>query len=207
MNNKSHYETLGVAVDAPLKDIKKAYRDLSLQTHPDVAKDKSQAERFKQIAEAYRVLSNTTERGLYDLDVASQYFGNRNSASSPYYNNAMRGAGGGGPWHAGAKPPPHQQGLHGALDRFFQPRVIFLSLTLGIATICIARSYIHHDPEQERIRRHKGGSAMVEAWKNPVTGQWELPAPWDPTYKSLKPTLQSVPRDQVRHATNVPLRR
>ena len=202
MNNKCHYETLGVPKDAPLNDIKKAFRELSMQTHPDVAKDKTQGERFKQIAEAYRILSNTTERGLYDMDVASRYFGNRSN------NSGMSAAAAGGDMRGGPrygpKPPHHHGGLHGFLDRLFHPRVFVLSLTFSIATIYFVRSYIQQDPERDRIRRHHGGSAMVEAWKNPVTGQWELPAPWDPAYRSLKPTLQSVPRDQIRHAMNHP---
>jgi curved DNA-binding protein CbpA len=199
MNNRSHYETLGVPKDASLNDIKKAFRVLSMQTHPDVAKDKTQAERFKQIAEAYRVLSNTTERGLYDLEVSSRYFGNNSTGGRSGFGGGMHGA---------PKPPrsQHHDGVHGVLERIFRPRVVFLSLTLGVATMWIARSYYQHDPERERLRRDKGGSPMVEAWKNPATGQWELPAPWDPAYRNLKqpPKLKLVPRDQVKHSMYQP---
>jgi molecular chaperone DnaJ len=61
------YEVLGVERTAPEADIKRAYRQLARQFHPDVAKDKSTAEnRFKQINEAYEVLSDPEKRANYD---------------------------------------------------------------------------------------------------------------------------------------------
>jgi molecular chaperone DnaJ len=67
MPTKDYYETLGVARDASADDIKRAYRALARQHHPDVAKDKAQAElRFKDINEAYEVLSDPQKRAQYD---------------------------------------------------------------------------------------------------------------------------------------------
>lgn len=57
------YETLGVDPDASLKDIDKAYRKASLKHHPDRGGD---AERFKEINEAYEVLSDPERRQYYD---------------------------------------------------------------------------------------------------------------------------------------------
>jgi curved DNA-binding protein CbpA len=189
MNNKSHYETLGVSKTATLKEIKKAFRDLSMKTHPDVAKH-DQGERFKLISGAYGVLSNVKERGIYDLEVEEA---NRFGGAGFRRKNQDSGFGG------GARPRPGQQGgVHQVLDRIFHPRVVFLTLTLGVAAMFACRSYLNYDEERERIKRHKGGKAMVEAWKNPKTGQWELPAPWDPTYKKLQPPLKFVPRDEVK---------
>jgi len=59
---KTHYETLDVPKDASHEEIKTAFRKLSMQTHPDVAKDAANAEKFKQISEANAVLSNEKSR-------------------------------------------------------------------------------------------------------------------------------------------------
>ena len=42
-----------------------------------------------------------------------------------------------------------------------------------------------------------GHRKLVEAWKNPNTGRWETPKPWDPAYQKLQPTLKFVPREEV----------
>jgi molecular chaperone DnaJ len=61
------YSVLGVGRDASESDIKKAYRGLALKYHPDVAKDKVSAEKhFKEINEAYEVLSDAAKRQQYD---------------------------------------------------------------------------------------------------------------------------------------------
>lgn len=64
---KDYYETLGVARTASDADIKKAFRNLARKYHPDVAKDKASAEtRFKEVNEAYEVLSDPDKRRKYD---------------------------------------------------------------------------------------------------------------------------------------------
>jgi curved DNA-binding protein len=64
---KDYYSTLGVARDASEEEIKKAFRKLARQYHPDVAKDKKAAEeKFKEINEAYEVLSDRQKRKKYD---------------------------------------------------------------------------------------------------------------------------------------------
>jgi curved DNA-binding protein len=64
---KDYYETLGVARTASEADIKKAFRKLAREYHPDVAKDKKRAEeKFKEINEAYEVLSDPAKRKRYD---------------------------------------------------------------------------------------------------------------------------------------------
>jgi len=64
---KDYYETLGVPRTAGEADIKKAFRKLAREHHPDVAKDKKRAEeKFKEINEAYEVLSDPAKRKKYD---------------------------------------------------------------------------------------------------------------------------------------------
>ncbi|HKE37667.1 MAG TPA: molecular chaperone DnaJ, partial [Candidatus Baltobacteraceae bacterium] len=78
MPTKDYYDVLGVARDASGDEIKQAYRALARKHHPDVSHDKSDAEhRFKEINEAYEVLSDPNKRAQYDR------FGTVNGAAGP----------------------------------------------------------------------------------------------------------------------------
>src|SRR5581483_11519502 len=63
---KDFYEVLGLTKSATLDDIKKAYRTLARKHHPDIDKSPGAAERFKEISEAYQVLSDSEKRKAYD---------------------------------------------------------------------------------------------------------------------------------------------
>lgn len=68
MEYKDYYKTLGVDRSAKEEDIKRAYRKLALQYHPDRNPGNKQAEeKFKEINEAYQVLSDTEKRQRYDM--------------------------------------------------------------------------------------------------------------------------------------------
>src|ERR687893_443167 len=64
--NPDYYKTLGVDKKASQDDIKKAYRKLARQYHPDTNKDTGAEERFKQVSEAYDVLGDPEKRKKYD---------------------------------------------------------------------------------------------------------------------------------------------
>lgn len=67
MAKRDYYEVLGISRDAGEEEIKKAYRRLARQYHPDVNKNDPQAEtKFKEIGEAYHVLSDPKKRAAYD---------------------------------------------------------------------------------------------------------------------------------------------
>ena len=122
MTKKDYYAVLGVSREAKAEEIKKAYRKLARQYHPDVNPgNKSAEEKFKQISEAFDVLSDEKKRGIYDRfgyysdqlpeeaasgagfdssrfdtanfqDVFSEIFSNIRGRASTAYTQASRGA-------------------------------------------------------------------------------------------------------------------
>jgi molecular chaperone DnaJ len=66
LSRRDYYDVLGVPRDASKDDIKGAYRKLALQYHPDRNKSPEAEEKFKEISEAYAVLSDDQKRGQYD---------------------------------------------------------------------------------------------------------------------------------------------
>lgn len=63
---KDYYKTLGIPRGSTDEDIKKAYRKLALKYHPDKNKSPGAEEKFKEVAEAYEVLSDKKKREMYD---------------------------------------------------------------------------------------------------------------------------------------------
>ena len=63
---KDYYKTLGVDKNASEDEIRKAFRELAKKYHPDVSKEANAEEKFKEIQEAYAVLSDKEKRQQYD---------------------------------------------------------------------------------------------------------------------------------------------
>src|SRR4029079_8908408 len=88
--NPDYYKTLGVDKKASQDDIKKAYRKLARQYHPDTNKDAGAEERFKEVSEAYDVLSDPEKRKKYDRGGLFP----RAAGAGPFGGAAGGGAGG-----------------------------------------------------------------------------------------------------------------
>lgn len=63
---KDYYDILGIQKDASEDDVKKAYRKQALRYHPDKNKSPGAEDKFKEIAEAYDVLSDPKKKDIYD---------------------------------------------------------------------------------------------------------------------------------------------
>jgi DnaJ-class molecular chaperone len=187
-SSETHYDVLGVNKTCSHDEIKAAFRKLSLQHHPDVAQDGC-VEQFKKISNAHSILSNATERRRYDRELDDQKFWRQK-------NNGMGGGGfyGNDGLRRKSGPQNSQRGMHMAMETLFHPRYIALGV-VGFASLVALSNMTGNGNNKHKV---DPASPMVEAWKNPNTGRWEQPAPWDPLYRKLQPTLQLMPRDQVK---------
>lgn len=94
MANKDYYSILGVKKDAKADDIKKAYRRLARKFHPDVnPNDKSAEEKFKEVQEAYDILSDEKKRKVFDR---FGYYSDNLDPDSPFGAGAGTGSPGAG---------------------------------------------------------------------------------------------------------------
>lgn len=100
--NKNYYETLGVSKSASTDEIKKAYRKLALKHHPDHNTGTENEKRFKEVSEAYQVLSDPQKRSEYDQFGHSTY---KNAQQ-----NGGAGQGGSGGFGGGFDFSDFQQG-------------------------------------------------------------------------------------------------
>jgi DnaJ-class molecular chaperone len=90
MDNKDYYQILGVTKSASADEIKKAYRKLALQFHPDKNKTKEADLKFKEVTKAYEVLSDSQKKQTYDQ------FG-----AAAFEQGGPGGQGAGGPFGGG----------------------------------------------------------------------------------------------------------
>ena len=91
-----HYDVLGVTRDASADDIKKAYRRLARELHPDVNPDPSAEEQFKLVTHAYEVLSDPVQRQQYDLGPQDAFGGFGGAGFSDFGDIFSTFFGGGG---------------------------------------------------------------------------------------------------------------
>lgn len=94
MANKDYYNILGIKKDAKADEIKKAYRRLARKHHPDVnPNDKASEEKFKEVQEAYDILSDEKKRKVFDR---FGYYNDNLDPDSPFSTGASSSGGGTG---------------------------------------------------------------------------------------------------------------
>lgn len=117
---RDYYEILGISRDASDSDVKKAYRKLAKEHHPDMAakSDKDHAEaKFKEINEAYQVLSDPEKKKMYDQfgHAGSQYTSGQTHGNAGFGGFGGFGNGAGGQWgpftYSYTSSGPGQQGF------------------------------------------------------------------------------------------------
>ena len=99
MKYQDYYQILGVSRDASDADIKKSYRKLARQYHPDVNSEASAEEKFKQVNEAYEVLKDTEKRQAYDRFGSDWKHGHEFNAGG--FGGGFSGSRGGGGFSSG----------------------------------------------------------------------------------------------------------
>ncbi|MBQ9153856.1 MAG: molecular chaperone DnaJ [Solobacterium sp.] len=137
-DKRDYYEVLGVSKNASEDEIKKAYRSLAKKYHPDINKEPGAEDKFKEINEAYEVLSDAQKRQNYDqfgfAGVDGQGFGNGfsgfqsgsfddlNDIFSSFFGGGMGGFGG---------SARRQTGPQRGNDRFMRMNVDFMDACFG----------------------------------------------------------------------------
>lgn len=136
---RDYYEVLGVSKNATPDEIKKAYRKLAMKYHPDVNKDPGAEDKFKEINEAYEVLSDEQKRQTYDqfghagMDGAFNQggfqggftdFGDLGDIFGSFFGGGF-GSGFGGSSRRQSNQPRQGQ------DRYMQMRIDFMDAIFG----------------------------------------------------------------------------
>ena len=163
MSGKDYYKILGLNKSASADEIKKAYRRLAMQYHPDRNKgDKAAESKFKEISEAYAVLSDADKRKQYDMfgsegfqqrysqeDIFSGFdfsdifrefgFGNfgggKRGRGSSVFNNIFSGAGQGPRYRAKSEPFGSFYGDYGGRTRSLKGQDLLYELAVTIEDI------------------------------------------------------------------------
>lgn len=140
-DKRDYYEVLGVSKDASQDEIKKAYRSLAKKYHPDVNKASDAAEKFKEVNEAYEVLSDPQKRSTYDqfgfagMDgsqggfsgFSSGGFDDLNDIFSSFFGGGMGGGMGGFSSSSSRKSNAPQRGN----DRLMRVDISFMDACFG----------------------------------------------------------------------------
>lgn len=175
MSDVDYYKILGVEKTASADEIKKKYRKLAMKYHPDKTKgDKASEDKFKQISEAYAVLSDSEKRKEYDT-FGSSGFKQKYSQEDIFRNfdfeDILRGFGFGGFGGGGRRPQGgfagHRQAVKGS-DLVYEIPLTLREIAEGV-TRTIA---LHHQggANQVNVKIPKG---MIEGKKIRLPGKGE----------------------------------
>jgi molecular chaperone DnaJ len=169
------YEILGVGRDATGEDIKKAYRRLAREYHPDVNPDPTAEERFKEVSAAYEILSDPQKRQQYDV-----YGQGRGPADFPFGDVAdlFEAFFGQGSFGRRRTPTRRSRTQHGE-DVFAQTRLSFREAVFGVRRdVAVARLEVCDrcagtgaEPGTAPQRCHTcGGSGQVQEVRRSIFG-------------------------------------
>ena len=139
---RDYYEVLGISKDASEQEIKKAYRSLAKKYHPDMNKSPDAEEKFKEINEAYEVLSDPDKKAKYDqfgfagVDPnAASGFGGFSSGSFDDLNDIFGSMFGGGGFSGfsgfGGSTSRNSTAPRKGQDRYMQMNVSFMDAIFG----------------------------------------------------------------------------
>ena len=177
---RDYYELLGVARGATEAEIKKRFRSLAREFHPDVSEDPDAEERFKEVVEAYEVLSNPERRELYDrfghaglrsrgFTPTSFDFGTLGDLFSAFFGDDLFGVGG--------RPRGAARGADVAaevvIDLVDSARGVARDVPFHVAVTCDVCRGSGAEPGTEAVRCPIcGGAGRLQQVSNTVFGQF-----------------------------------
>jgi molecular chaperone DnaJ len=176
---RDYYEVLGVPRDADDATVKKAFRALARELHPDVSDDPAAEERFREIAEAYEVLSKPEARELYDrygheglrtggFRPTDFEFGNISDLFSAFFGDDLFGMRGGSARRRGA-----DVGVEVVIDLEEAARDVERDVTIMVATGCSTCGGSGAEPgSTPETCPQCGGAGRVQQVSNTVFGQF-----------------------------------
>jgi molecular chaperone DnaJ len=179
-SNRDYYELLGVAHGATEAEIKKRFRSLARELHPDVSEDPDAEERFKEVVEAYEVLSNPERRELYDrfghaglrsqgFTPTSFDFGTLGDLFSAFFGDDLFGVGG--------RPRGAARGADIAaevvIDLVDSARGVAREVPIRVAVACDVCGGSGAEPGTEPVRCPTcGGAGRLQQVSSTVFGQF-----------------------------------
>ena len=159
MAKRDYYEVLGISKSANDAEIKKAYRSLAKKYHPDVNKEADAEAKFKEVQEAYEILSDAQKRASYDQMGHAAFeqgggggygdFGGFSGGFEDIFGSFFGGGGGGG---RRANPNAPRQGQ----DRFMTMSITFMEAIFG------AEKTIHLNVDEPCTTCHGSGAYSSE---------------------------------------------
>lgn len=176
---KDLYDVLGVARDASADDIRKAYRALAREHHPDVNADPEAEERFKEVAGAYEILSDPQKRARYDAFGASGPQGQPFTDIQDIFD--MFFGGGGGRRRSGPRGRSHRgEDLRIATQLTFYEGVFGVRRDLNLERLAVCERCMGNGAEPGTAPSTCGtcgGSGQVEQLRRSVFGTLMTAAP------------------------------
>jgi molecular chaperone DnaJ len=179
-SDRDYYDLLGVERTASEADIKKRFRALARELHPDVSDDPDAEERFKEVVEAYEVLSNAERRELYDrfghaglrsqgFTPTSFDFGTLGDLFSAFFGDDLFGV---GPRPRGAARGA-DLAAEVAIDLVDAAHGVEREVSLRVAVPCGTCGGSGAEPGTERVQCPScGGAGRVQQVSNTVFGQF-----------------------------------